>query len=45
MFQRISAKNKANRARHKFSHTSGKKSFARIREEEVTNNIVILFIL
>ncbi|XP_023731226.1 uncharacterized protein LOC111878993 isoform X1 [Lactuca sativa] len=33
-WQRISAKNKANRARHKFSHTSGKKSFARIREEE-----------
>lgn len=35
IFQSISAKNKANRARQKFSHTSGKKSFARIREEEV----------
>ncbi|KAM0036203.1 putative chromatin remodeler Bromodomain family [Helianthus debilis subsp. tardiflorus] len=33
-WQRISAKNKANRARQKFNHTSGKKSFARIREEE-----------
>ncbi|KAL8222774.1 hypothetical protein R6Q57_020173 [Mikania cordata] len=33
-WQRISAKNKANRARQRFSHTSGKKSFARIREEE-----------
>ncbi|KAI3805156.1 hypothetical protein L1987_27269 [Smallanthus sonchifolius] len=33
-WQRISAKNKANRARQKFIHTSGKKSFARIREEE-----------
>ncbi|KAI3755176.1 hypothetical protein L1987_54971 [Smallanthus sonchifolius] len=33
-WQRISAKNKANRARQRFIHTSGKKSFARIREEE-----------
>lgn len=33
-WQSISAQNKANRARQKFSHTSGKKSFARIREEE-----------
>ncbi|KAJ9552357.1 hypothetical protein OSB04_016402 [Centaurea solstitialis] len=33
-WQHISAQNKANRARQKFSHTSGKKSFARIREEE-----------
>ncbi|GJZ43866.1 bromodomain-containing protein [Tanacetum coccineum] len=33
-WQSISAKNKLNRAQQKFSHTSGKKSFARIREEE-----------
>ncbi|XP_076960721.1 uncharacterized protein LOC143637163 isoform X2 [Bidens hawaiensis] len=33
-WQHISAKNKANRAKQKFIHTSGKKSFARIREEE-----------
>ncbi|KAK9077049.1 hypothetical protein SSX86_005384 [Deinandra increscens subsp. villosa] len=33
-WKRLSAKNKANRARQRFNHTSGKKSFARIREEE-----------
>ncbi|XP_071736852.1 uncharacterized protein [Rutidosis leptorrhynchoides] len=33
-WQNMSAKNKANRARQKFIHATGKKSFARIREEE-----------
>ncbi|KAI3497513.1 hypothetical protein L1887_40177 [Cichorium endivia] len=33
-WQNICATNKANRAKLKFSHTTGKKSFARIREEE-----------
>ena len=37
LFQSISAKNKAKRAKKKFNHTSGKKSFARIREEEVNS--------
>ncbi|MFS7919745.1 putative chromatin remodeler Bromodomain family [Helianthus anomalus] len=33
-FQRLSARNKANRAKVKFIHTSGTKSFARLLEEE-----------
>ncbi|KAD4179398.1 hypothetical protein E3N88_27989 [Mikania micrantha] len=33
-FQKLSARNKANRAKVKFIHTSGTKSFARLLEEE-----------
>ncbi|KAI3805155.1 hypothetical protein L1987_27265 [Smallanthus sonchifolius] len=33
-FQRLSSRNKANRAKVKFIHTSGTKSFARLLEEE-----------
>ncbi|KAL4580748.1 hypothetical protein LXL04_016950 [Taraxacum kok-saghyz] len=33
-WQNICATNKANRAKLKFNHTTGKKSFARLREEE-----------
>lgn len=45
MFQKLSARNKANRAKVKFIHTGGQKSLARLLEEEVINSININIIL